>query len=61
MRTFYLLEGIPINVMAPRILKLKGYDMKTERARLGVIADITILSSCFFSLVYREIILSYFC
>jgi beta-phosphoglucomutase-like phosphatase (HAD superfamily) len=27
-RTFYLLEGMPINEMAHKILKLKGYDAR---------------------------------
>ena len=38
-RMFYLLEGMPINEMAQKILELKGYDMKAENTRLDIIAQ----------------------
>lgn len=39
-RTFYLLEGMPINEMAQKILKLKGYDARRrEYTGLDIIAQ----------------------
>jgi HAD superfamily hydrolase (TIGR01509 family) len=38
-KTFYLLEGMPIEEMALEIFKLKGYDMKSERSRLRIMAE----------------------
>jgi beta-phosphoglucomutase len=41
-RTFYLLEGMPINEMAHKILKLKGYDARRrEHTGLDIRADET--------------------
>ncbi|HZA43632.1 MAG TPA: HAD family hydrolase [Nitrososphaeraceae archaeon] len=39
-RTFYLLEGMPINEMAHKILKLKGYDARRrEHTGLDIITQ----------------------